>query len=107
MALLIKVARPFSNPEIFWILGSKLFLGPKSRIRELSYLRNPYLHRFQKVQKSSLKKVGGVVILVIDTCPKWNFEIWPFLWFLEDEMVNLGPIYFQIDLPLKSLAKQM
>ena len=27
------------------------------------------------------KKLGGVGIFVIDTWPKWCFEIWPFLWF--------------------------
>ena len=37
-----------------------------------------------KFQTNSLKNVGGVGILVIDTWPKWHFEIPPFLWFLED-----------------------
>ena len=33
--------------------------------------------------------------MVIDTWPKWHFETWPFLCFLEDKIVNLGPIDFQ------------
>ena len=37
---------------------------------------------------------------MIDTWPKWHFEIWQFLMFLEYKMVNLCPIYFQIGLPL-------
>ena len=32
--------------------------------------------------------------------PKWHFEIWPFLWFLEVKVVNLGPIDSQLGLPL-------
>ena len=38
--------------------------------------------------------VGGVGILVIETWPKWRYEIWPFLWFLEGKMVNFGPVDF-------------
>ena len=38
--------------------------------------------------------------MAIGTCAKWHFEIWPFLWFLEAKVVNLGPIDFQLGLPL-------
>ena len=31
---------------------------------------------------------------MIATCIKWHFDIWPFLWFLEDKIVNLGQIDF-------------
>ena len=31
---------------------------------------------------------------MIDTWAKWDFEIWPFSWFLEAKVVNLGPIEF-------------
>ena len=41
-----------------------------------------------------------VGILVIDTWPKWHFKIWPFLWFLEDKIVNLGPIDFKLGVPV-------
>ena len=34
--------------------------------------------------------MGEVGILVIDTWPKWHFEIWQLLCFVEDNMVNLG-----------------
>ena len=37
---------------------------------------------------------------MIDTWAKWNFEIRPFLWFLEAKVVSLGPIDFQLSLPL-------
>ena len=40
------------------------------------------------------ENVGGVGILVIDTSPRWRFEIWPFYGFLETKVVNLGPIDF-------------
>ena len=39
---------------------------------------------FKLIPKASdnlIKNVGGVGIFVIDTWPKWRFEIWPFLWF--------------------------
>ena len=32
--------------DFLWILGSKMFRWPKSKICFLCYLRNPYLHRF-------------------------------------------------------------
>ena len=80
-------------------MGSKFFWKPKSKIHK-SYLRNPYLHRFWKFQTGSFKNVGGVGILVIATWTKWHFEIWRFLWFLEDKMVNLGQIDFELGLPL-------
>ena len=32
-----------------------------------------------------IKNVEGVGILVIDTWPKWRFEIWQFLWFFGDQ----------------------
>ena len=47
-----------------------------------------------------MENVGGVGFLVIDTWAKLHFEIWPFLWFLEAKMVNLGPINFQLGFPL-------
>ena len=38
--------------------------------------------------------------MVIDTRPKWNFEIYGhFCGFLEDKIINFGPIDFQISLP--------
>ena len=36
--------------------------------------------------------------MVIDTWLKCHFEIWPFLRFLEDKMVDLGPIDFRLGL---------
>ena len=63
---------------------------PKSKFRLQRYLRNPYLHGFWKFQTNSLKNVGGVGILVIDTWPKWRFEIWPFLWFFGGQHGQFG-----------------
>ena len=63
-------------------------------------MRNLYLQRFWQFQTNSLKNVGGVGFLVIDTWAKWDFEIRPFLWFLEAKVVSLGPIDFQLSLPL-------
>ena len=40
------------------------------------------------------------MILVIDTSPKWHFEIWQFYYVLETKVVNLGPIDFKLDFPL-------
>ena len=37
---------------------------------------------------------------MIATWKKWDFEIWPFLCFLEAKMVNLGSIDLQMKLPL-------
>ena len=34
--------------------------------------------------------------MVIDTWAKWDFETWPFLWFLEAKMINLTQIDFQL-----------
>ena len=51
-------------------------------------------------QTNLLNNFGGEGILVIDTCPKWHFEIWPFLWFLGSQLVNLGPIDFSFGLHL-------
>ena len=48
----------------------------------------------------SWKNVGGVGFLVIATWAKWDFEKWPLLCFLEAKPVNLGPIVFQLGLPL-------
>ena len=38
--------------------------------------------------------------MVIAIWPKWHFEIWPVLCFLEDKMVSLDAIDFKLGLPL-------
>ena len=55
-----------------------------------------------KFSDKSMQNVG-VGFLVIDTWAKWDFEIWPFLWFMEVKVVNLGPIDFQLGYPLISM----
>ena len=38
-----------------------------------------------KVSDKFIEKCRRVGILVIDTCPKWFFEMCPFLWFFGDQ----------------------
>ena len=79
---------------------SRFFWRPISKIHELSYLRNPYLRQFWNFQTNRLKNVGGVGILVIDTSPKWRFEIWPLLWFFGVQSGQFGSNWLIIGSPL-------
>ena len=79
------------KPQIFFVFWAQIVWRPKSKIRELSFLRDPYLPLFWNFPTNSLTNVG-VGILVIDIGQNGILRYGHFCGFLEDKMVNFGPI---------------